>query len=431
MATALIWFAHAPPGASVRRVAGLSLALRGALAAQAAGFGRIVVVPRAQDGPAVRRELTADRRLQADVAVVWDLASPGRALDHLADRDRDEVAVALGDRVWIAPVLQALAGPLSGGSRARLLVDGGGEASFSGMLRVRGDDLERLPLENEPAGDGVVAALGGPGTVETRAMDGRWRRVAGDGDVRDAESLLLRGLVKPADGIVSRNINRRISTSLSRHLARRTVRPNHVTAVVCAIGVCAGPLAWLGTYAGFALGGLCYYVSAILDGCDGELARLKHLGSPLGAWLDTVVDDLVGLSWLVGMYLGLARGPSPLAWWVMGGVAVPAYLLTVLPRYYLFATGLGAGDLQKLAAASRSADPRGFARVVWAVRDVVFRTDFLPFAAFVTAAVGLVPVFAVPYAAGSVAAFADTVGTVARFRRPKPADGSTTAQSRK
>jgi phosphatidylglycerophosphate synthase/CTP:molybdopterin cytidylyltransferase MocA len=416
MAALLIWYEHAPVLSPLRTVSGLTLVRRAVLAGQAAGFDRIVVATREEDGVGVRRELHGDRRIRADVTVVPNPATASAALSHLPDGDRSETVVVAGDRVWTAPALKALIDPLADGFRARLTVaSDADDAEPSGMVRVRGEDLDRLPLHAALAESAVRAVLGEDG-VERRAVGPAWRRVRDRTDVRDAETLLLRALVKPADGIVSRNINRKISTFLSRRLARRAVHPNHVTAVVFAVGILAGPFAFLGSYAGFLLGGLCYYVSAILDGCDGELSRLKYLGSPLGAWLDTVTDDVVGLSWLVGLYLGLARHADHPVWAILGWVAVPCYLLTILPRYYLFATGLGAGDHQKLAAAQRSDAPGPLLRAVYAVRDVVFRTDFLPFAAFVTAAAGGVWVFAAVYAPGAVAAFGDTVVTLVRFR---------------
>ena len=43
--------------------------------------------------------------------------------------------------------------------------------------------------------------------------------------------------------------------------------------------------------AGFA----CQHLQSILDGCDGELARVRLQQSKLGAWLDTFVDDVLNV----------------------------------------------------------------------------------------------------------------------------------------
>jgi phosphatidylglycerophosphate synthase len=42
-------------------------------------------------------------------------------------------------------------------------------------------------------------------------------------------------------------------------------------------------------------------VQSILDGCDGELARLKMQGSRLGEWLDNVIDDAINVVYAVAL----------------------------------------------------------------------------------------------------------------------------------
>lgn len=233
--------------------------------------------------------------------------------------------------------------------------------------------------------------------------------------VKRAEKSLLHSLKKEADGIVSRHLNRRISTFISKRLAALPIRPNHITAVVFLVGVAAGPLAFLATPLGFALGGLCFWLSAVLDGCDGEISRLKYWGSPLGAWLDTVVDDIACLSYMVGMYLGLHKNAAHPYWLYLGIFATVFFLLTILPRYAVMARS-GSGDFQKLAQKTRPKNRGLLSAFFLAMRDVVFRTDFLPFAGMVTAVVGYPQVFALPFGLGTLASAIDSVVTFAKFK---------------
>jgi CDP-L-myo-inositol myo-inositolphosphotransferase len=59
----------------------------------------------------------------------------------------------------------------------------------------------------------------------------------------------------------------------------------------------------LGGYPGLLLGGLLAQFASIIDGCDGEVARLKFQGSDYGGWFDAVLDRyadgfmLFGLTW--------------------------------------------------------------------------------------------------------------------------------------
>lgn len=407
----LVWAGHADRAQALRPICGLSLVKRAALAGQAAGFGRIAVAVRPGDADAFTAEL-ADARFRVAPAVFEIADAPAAQLRHLgALWTEDELAVVLADRVFTGPTLRALAEPLGEGERCRLAGGGDRSGPWSGLLRVRRADLAAAPVEGEPDEDGAVAALGAAVVRDGVA----WRRVAGPGDVSGAETILLRSLVKDADGVISRNVNRKISLAISRRLSRTRVRPNHVTAVVFLVGAASGPLAlFLGGYAGVALGALCYYASAILDGCDGEISRLKYQGSPLGAWLDTVVDDAVCLSYILGLYPRLALDAGGAFWWWAGGAGVLFYLLTVLPRYWVMARRLGSGDYQKLAAKRRPApgELTRLGRIAQGVRDVIFRTDFLPFYAFATAAVGFAPAFALPFAIGAVASAVDTAMTV-------------------
>ena len=278
-----------------------------------------------------------------------------------------------------------------------------------------------LPIRKVSAAEWEAAVRDPAAWLESlgtgRAASGRdfAIRVTDRAAFRRAEQALMQSLKKAADGIVSRYLNRRISTFISKRLARTPVRPNHITAVVFLVGVLSGPFAFLGTPLGFALGGLCYWLSAVLDGCDGEISRLKYQGSPLGAWLDTVVDDLACLSFISGMYPALSRNAGHPYWLYLGGVAVLFFLLTILPRYIVMAR-YGSGDFQKLAKATRPENPGALSALVLGLRDIVFRTDFLPFAGMVTAVIGHPEIFALPFALGTLASAVDSLLTLAKVK---------------
>ncbi len=284
-----------------------------------------------------------------------------------------------------------------------------------------GSASEALPVKRLPSVawrdvlDAPAKWLDGLAPGDASSGRGFALRVTDGPTAKAAERALMLSLKKDADGIISRHLNRHISMFISRRLARTPIRPNHITAVVFLVGVLAGPFAFLGTPLGFAVGGFCYWFSAVLDGCDGEISRLKYWGSPLGAWLDTVVDDLVCLSYIVGMYLGLSRNADHLWWLYIGGGATLFFLLTILPRYYVMATRSGSGDYQKMAKETRPENRGTLSTFLLAARDIVFRTDFLPFAGMVTAVLNHPEVFAVPFALGSVASAVDSLMTLRRY----------------
>ena len=154
-----------------------------------------------------------------------------------------------------------------------------------------------------------------------------WVRVSNRADLRSAERWLLRGLVKDTEGFMSRHFERKISLAVTRCLVRTDITPNQMTAVSVAIGL-LGALFFLSSIPAYQLtGALLFLLHSILDGCDGEIARLKYLESRLGGildfWGDNVVHSVVfvciGLGWQMAI-----KAPAPLV------LAVSAVIGTLL-----------------------------------------------------------------------------------------------------
>lgn len=117
--------------------------------------------------------------------------------------------------------------------------------------------------------------------------------------LRQAEDLLLAALLKGTDGIISRTINRRLSLRVTRSLLETGLTPNQMTMVAALFGLAAIIGVGLGGAAWFVPGAVLLQIQSILDGCDGEISRLKYIRSRLGEWLDQVVDDVVNLGFFV------------------------------------------------------------------------------------------------------------------------------------
>jgi phosphatidylglycerophosphate synthase len=127
-------------------------------------------------------------------------------------------------------------------------------------------------------------------------------------DIDAATALLMQSLYKPTDGIVSRYLNRRLSLPVSRRLLPYAVTPNHLTALATLFGVWGVIVAYGGGYLGLLGGALLLQVQSLLDGCDGEVARIKYLHSRSGEWFDQVADDVLNIAFLAGVGAALGRG---------------------------------------------------------------------------------------------------------------------------
>src|SRR5262249_592510 len=132
-------------------------------------------------------------------------------------------------------------------------------------------------------------------------------RIGSRADLAVAERRLVRSLGKSTDGFMERNIERPISRILSRQLAKTSVTPNQMTLVSAAVGLPAAPFFLSASPLWQTLGALIFLVHSILDGCDGELARLKFQESRWGGILDFWGDNVVHAAIFGCVALGWSR----------------------------------------------------------------------------------------------------------------------------
>jgi CDP-L-myo-inositol myo-inositolphosphotransferase len=92
-------------------------------------------------------------------------------------------------------------------------------------------------------------------------------------------------------------------------------------AVIAASAYRASPAA---SWSWLAAGGLLAFVASIVDGCDGEIARLKFLQSDRGAWLDAVLDRYADALLLFALLWRVYRAGDPLLSGWMAADAIPS-----------------------------------------------------------------------------------------------------------
>ncbi len=90
-----------------------------------------------------------------------------------------------------------------------------------------------------------------------------------------------------------------------------------VSLFILALSLVASGCFALGGYWNCLCGALLGVWTSILDGCDGEVARLKLQVSDFGCWLDTICDYLYYFVTFAGITIGLVRskGEPSLAGW--------------------------------------------------------------------------------------------------------------------
>jgi phosphatidylglycerophosphate synthase len=144
------------------------------------------------------------------------------------------------------------------------------------------------------------------------AASDSWSDVDGSAGARAEERRLLRSLRQPSDGYLAR-FDRMLSAALSRRLVRTPFTPNVITALSLLVGL-GGAMLLANTTPWVAfLGSLVLWTSCILDGCDGEVARLKLLTSAFGARFDAAADAVVHLATFGAIVIHVRRARPDLS----------------------------------------------------------------------------------------------------------------------
>ncbi len=112
---------------------------------------------------------------------------------------------------------------------------------------------------------------------------------------------------KPQDGFMARHFDRHLSLAASRALLDTTVTPNQMTVFSTILGLIGASFFLGDTRLFYVIGALLIWLHSVLDGCDGELARVRFQESPLGSDLDFWGDNLVHLALFTCLGIGFWR----------------------------------------------------------------------------------------------------------------------------
>lgn len=263
-----------------------------------------------------------------------------RALIELLRRDvRDGEAIVVAQTGG-----RRVGGPMVGGLRLKVSADrltSFAPANFDDSAPSAAD-VAVLPASLMNA---TVRVLDADGRLPIRhwleqaAVEGRVRVVTAEenrdtwyqevrvvSDVPMAEKKLFSSLKGEAEGFVDRYFNRKLSRWFTRLFLAAGFSPNAVTIVATLIGFLSAVGFAMGTYAAGVAAALVFQLAAVIDCCDGEVARLTFTESPFGAWLDIAMDNIVHMAIFAGIAAGLymAQAGQPGAWRTLafGAVAV-------------------------------------------------------------------------------------------------------------
>jgi 1L-myo-inositol 1-phosphate cytidylyltransferase / CDP-L-myo-inositol myo-inositolphosphotransferase len=311
-------------------VGGLPLFLRTVLTLQRAGITNLVVVSGAEE-ESLKRLLTQDARVvlvvrwmpvrefPLDDPRTWEVLGQdlqgaclmigahtvfsGGLIEQVRQHvqmkssgPRVVVTVCAGDQPVQPESIEMMAVPAD-------LLNG---AAWRSVSARRGTPLHLIRAQ--AAAEGRLYMI--PSTVETSQWCQTLRTFTA---VRETEQRLLQSPKGLYDGVVDTYFNRKVANRLTGLFVKAGWSPNAITSLSILIGLLAAVLFAQGTYLAGIVGALLFQMSAIVDCCDGDVARLTFQESRFGERLDLIGDNVVHMAIFGALgWAGYANGGGAL-----------------------------------------------------------------------------------------------------------------------
>ena len=204
-----------------------------------------------------------------------------------------------------------------------------GNAGVEQGIGSGGSEVGAIPIRRwltQASADGRVRV------IPTAADTGLWYRDVWDRpSAKSAERTLFRSLKGEYEGFVDRYLNRTVSRLFTKLFLLLGCSPNVITMVATFVGLLAAAGFAFGTYQAGIVAALLFQLSAVIDCCDGEVARLTFSESPFGAWLDITMDNIVHIAIFAGIAGGAyARHKGTGSEWVPLALGAAAVLGNIL-----------------------------------------------------------------------------------------------------
>lgn len=306
-------------------VGGLPLFLRTVLTLQRAEITNVVVLSGAEED-SLKRLLTQDARVVARMRWMsmreFPLEDP-RTWEVLAD-DIQEACVVIGAQtVFSRGLIEQFRKQVQASDGQRVIVPAGvgdrpARVDAAEMMVVPASLLDGAAWRSGCARRGTLLHF-----IRAQAMaEGRLQIIPIDAEtsqwcqtlrtsaaVGEAERRLLQSPKGPYDGLIDTYFNRKVANGLSRLFVKAGWSPNAITSLSILIGLLAAVLFAQGAYHAGIVAALLFQLSAIVDCCDGDVARLTFQESKFGERLDLIGDNVVHMAIFAALgWAGYANG---------------------------------------------------------------------------------------------------------------------------
>jgi phosphatidylglycerophosphate synthase len=308
---------------ATKKVAGVPLIVRGIMTLVAAGIEHCTLLIAATQRGTIEQFLARydDRRLPTIEMIAYD--EPYRVsppiVRHIADGAAERILLINANLLFERDLVAALrraplerGGVIAASVGAHLLpaldVSRSAWAGLEAFTALAARSIESCVARLAESAQAAMASLpaGGNAFLLRRLSD---RAVA--------ETFLAEAIRHATPGPIARHLNKRISLPISLLLCKLWVSPHAITVVNIVIGLFSGVFVADGKhYDSILFGALLFQIASIVDGCDGEVAKLTFRCSKFGQYIDSLSDNLSLGSFMTGLIAGFWRQThSPIAFY--------------------------------------------------------------------------------------------------------------------
>jgi phosphatidylglycerophosphate synthase len=303
------------------------------------------------------RAVRVAKRVGATRVHVVESDESRAALAGWRDGQRGPLLVIRADQLVHTPLVEPL---VAAGANAIAVVPDDPPVNdltaghYAGAFVVGGNDASRV-IDDLVRGETDVAIVARISSAQHIPHGAIARApIATKQQRRVATRLLYRILIKPQDNAITRYLYRPVSMPLTKLLVWTPITPNQISyfvAAMVAFGI------WLTAHREVELallGSVVVLVASYIDCCDGEVARVKLLSSRFGAWIDTIVDELssvgymIALGWHCHLYFGPRFfGDIGFDPWLAGiAIGTITYTWCIYCIYYNIIVAVGSANSQ-------------------------------------------------------------------------------------
>jgi phosphatidylglycerophosphate synthase len=184
------------------------------------------------------------------------------------------------------------------------------------------------------------------------------------------------------DGFLTYNLFRPVAYPITRFLLPTPVSPNQVTGIVAVLALVGCVICAWSSYEAAVIGSIMQHVAGYFDCTDGEIARLRHEGSKLGMWLDTLTDEATTVAYMICISIHNYHRYPEHQWWIAPAIVVATLGMAATLYgiyYYLIKVArsgnsqdypVKGGDLQKKLAQLLHRDFIGLGSMILAIANL-------------------------------------------------------------